>query len=181
MLPLTKGRRVRGAGLAACVAGGAQDAPWRVIGKLDPHLGRYGAALQARIAERGMQTRVTLLPDANGAELRAACERAAALVMLSRHEGFCVPLVEAMALGTPVIAFASSAIPGPLGGGGLLWVSPDPHLFPASVARCPSAGELRPPLGRATERQRVQGPVSTAADWPRLEWIRSATATGDKA
>lgn len=33
----------------------------------------------------------------------------------------------------------------------------------------------------ATERQRVQGPVSTAPFWPRLDWIRSATATGDNA
>ena len=33
------------------------------------------------------------------------------LVCLSEHEGFCVPVVEAMALGVPVVAYAAAAIP----------------------------------------------------------------------
>jgi glycosyltransferase involved in cell wall biosynthesis len=39
---------------------------------------------------------------------------------LSEHEGFCVPLVEAMFFGVPIIAHQSSAIPETLGSGGLL-------------------------------------------------------------
>jgi len=38
----------------------------------------------------------------------------------SEHEGFCVPLVEAMYFHVPIIAYASSAIPDTLGSGGLL-------------------------------------------------------------
>lgn len=41
-------------------------------------------------------------------------------VCMSEHEGFCVPLVEAMKFDVPVIAFASSAIPETLGGAGIL-------------------------------------------------------------
>lgn len=134
--------------LAACVAGAAPQAHLLIIGKLDPPLARYGDALRARIAERGLEARVTLLQDANGAELRAACERADALVMSSRHEGFCVPLVEAMALGTPVVAFDSSAVGWTLGDAGLLWDSLDPHLFAASVARIAGDPELRTTLAR---------------------------------
>ncbi|MEP7044317.1 MAG: glycosyltransferase family 4 protein [Dokdonella sp.] len=122
------------------------------VGKLDANLARYGAALEARIQERGVTAETTLLQDANGAELRAAYERADALLMLSEHEGFCVPLIEAMALGTPVIARASSALPWTLGDAGLLWESADPHLVAASVLRLRNDAELRATLrerGRA--------------------------------
>ena len=121
--------------LDACAQGIAPDAHLLSIGKLDPNLASYGDALTTRIEERGLTSKVTLLQDASGAELRAAFERADALVMLSRHEGFCVPLIEAMALGTPVIALASSAMPWTLGDAGLVWDSAEPQLIAASVAR----------------------------------------------
>ena len=139
--------------LAACKAGIAPDAHLLSVGKLDPSLARYGDALHARIVARGLEASVTLMQNANGAELRAAFERADALVMLSRHEGFCVPLIEAMALGTPVIALASSAIPWTLGDAGLLWESTDPYLIAASIARIRSDAQLRDTL-RERGRQR---------------------------
>jgi glycosyltransferase involved in cell wall biosynthesis len=39
---------------------------------------------------------------------------------MSEHEGFCVPLLEAMHFGVPIVARASGAIPETLGGAGLL-------------------------------------------------------------
>ncbi|HEY0232370.1 MAG TPA: glycosyltransferase family 4 protein [Dokdonella sp.] len=122
------------------------------LGKLDPNLSRYGDALDARIHERGVAAETTLLQDAGGAELRAAYEHADVLLMLSEHEGFCVPLIEAMALGTPVIARASSALPWTLGDAGLLFESADPHLIAAAVLRLQADAELRETLrerGRA--------------------------------
>ncbi|MDD1444213.1 glycosyltransferase, partial [Dolichospermum sp. ST_sed3] len=41
-------------------------------------------------------------------------------VTLSEHEGFCVPLVEAMYFGLPIIAYNSTAIPNTLNGAGVL-------------------------------------------------------------
>jgi len=151
--------------LAACRAGIAPDAHLLLIGKLDPNLSAYGDALRARIAERGVATHLTWLADANGAELRAACARADALVMLSRHEGFCVPLVEAMALGTPVVALASSAVPWTLGEAGITWESADPWLVAASAARIGADAALRDELrarGRA-RYERVFAPAVLAA------------------
>lgn len=45
----------------------------------------------------------------------------------SEHEGFCMPIVEAMACGTPVIAANASAIPETLGGAGVLF-TPGNHV-----------------------------------------------------
>lgn len=39
---------------------------------------------------------------------------------MSEHEGFCVPLVEAMKFDVPIVAYASTAIPETLGGAGVL-------------------------------------------------------------
>ena len=44
----------------------------------------------------------------------------------SEHEGFCVPLVEAMYFDVPVVAYDSSAIAGTLGGGGFLLKDKNP-------------------------------------------------------
>jgi glycosyltransferase involved in cell wall biosynthesis len=46
-------------------------------------------------------------------------------VSLSEHEGFCVPLVEAMAADVPVLAYAAGAVPETLGGAGLLFAPKD--------------------------------------------------------
>jgi len=50
-----------------------------------------------------------------------ACYRAASVFLcLSEHEGFCVPLVEAMHFGVPIIASAQAAVAETLGGAGIL-------------------------------------------------------------
>ena len=46
-------------------------------------------------------------------------------VSLSEHEGFCVPLVEAMVADVPVVAYAAGAVPETLGGAGLLFEPKD--------------------------------------------------------
>jgi glycosyltransferase involved in cell wall biosynthesis len=47
---------------------------------------------------------------------------------LSEHEGFCVPLVEAMAADVPVVAYAAGAVPETLGGAGILFSPKDLEL-----------------------------------------------------
>jgi glycosyltransferase involved in cell wall biosynthesis len=81
-------------------------------------LPRYTLAIRQEIRE--------LMVDAHpvGAvgspELRAMFEAATVVVSASEHEGFCIPLVEAMALGKPVVARACAAIPETVGDGGML-------------------------------------------------------------
>lgn len=62
-----------------------------------------------------------LLPGQLSDEEMAACYRASDyFVCLSDHEGFCVPLVEAMFFGLPIVAHSATVIPETLGQGGLL-------------------------------------------------------------
>jgi len=58
-------------------------------------------------------------------ELAAYYRRAAVYVSLSEHEGFCVPLLEAMAADVPVLAYAAGAVPDTLGGAGVQFAPKD--------------------------------------------------------
>src|SRR4051794_14251253 len=55
-------------------------------------------------------------------------------VSLSEHEGFCVPLVEAMAADVPVVAYAAGAVPETLGGAGVLFSPKDLEVGAELVA-----------------------------------------------
>ena len=80
---------------------------------------RYADAISAQVRELNLpQVHVVGLVD--DAQLAAMFRRAAAFVTVSEHEGFCVPLLEAMAFDVPVIARACAAIPETVGDGGLL-------------------------------------------------------------
>ena len=95
------------------------------VGRTDA-VPRYYAMLLALIAEYDMPPERFLftgqVPDA---ELAAYYRMASAYVSLSEHEGFCAPLVEAMAAGVPVLAFGAAAVPETLGGAGLCFTPKD--------------------------------------------------------
>ncbi len=54
------------------------------------------------------------------AALAAYYRLADLFVCMSEHEGFCVPLIESMRFGVPIVAYASAAVPDTLGGAGVL-------------------------------------------------------------
>jgi glycosyltransferase involved in cell wall biosynthesis len=58
-------------------------------------------------------------------ELAVYYRHAAVYISLSEHEGFCVPLVEAMAADVPVLAYAAAAVPDTLGGAGVQFAPKD--------------------------------------------------------
>ncbi len=59
-------------------------------------------------------------------ELRAFFEGSDIYVCMSEHEGFCVPLIEALYFKLPVIAYNATAIPETIGDGGILMNKKDP-------------------------------------------------------
>lgn len=62
---------------------------------------------------------------------------------MSEHEGFCVPLVEAMFFDVPIIAYNSSAISDTLGGAGILTNTKDPIFNARLIERCVNDELLR--------------------------------------
>ncbi len=117
-----------------------------LIGKTDVHLRAYEMAIHDRIALHKLGHRVRWLLVASEAQLKAAYLASHVLMLLSRHEGFCVPLVEAMAFKLPVVARAAAAVPETLGDAGILWPEADPMLYAASVARIVQDASLRESL-----------------------------------
>lgn len=74
---------------------------------------------------------------------------------MSDHEGFCVPLVEAMYFGVPVLAYDSSAISDTLGGSGILLPTNDPMEAALAADRVLRDPDLRREVV-AEQRRRQQ-------------------------
>ncbi|HEV7527242.1 MAG TPA: glycosyltransferase [Acidimicrobiia bacterium] len=81
---------------------------------------RYQEALDDFIRVLGLDDVVLRPGSVPDAELGAYYENADAFVCLSEHEGFCNTVIEAMALGLPVIARSSSALPATVADAGLV-------------------------------------------------------------
>ena len=73
----------------------------------------------ARAMSRMVPDRFWFTGPVPDTELAAYYRNAHAYVSLSEHEGFGVPLVEAMAMDVPVLAYAAAAVPETLGGAGV--------------------------------------------------------------
>lgn len=120
-----------------------------LTGKLDPQLETYYTELRENIAEHGLAEAVVFTGVVPDAVLKALYLSANLFMTMSEHEGFCVPLVEAMALKIPIVALGSSAIPETLGDGGLIWEDADPHVMAASLNKILSDPDLAYNLGEA--------------------------------
>jgi len=86
-------------------------------------------------------------------ELRAYYEASAVYVSMSEHEGFCVPLLEAMALGLPVVAYDAGAVAETLGGAGVLIEKKQPEVVAELLHRLAKDGDVRRSVLEAQERR----------------------------
>lgn len=103
------------------------DAYYRFIfvGRFDA-VPRYYAMIRALLVEYDMPPeRFMFVGPVPDAELAAYYRSASVYISLSEHEGFCVPLVEAMAMDVPVLAYAAGAVPDTLGGAGVQFAPKD--------------------------------------------------------
>lgn len=96
---------------------------------------RYYAQVRALVSElRMLPDRVWFTGPVPDDDLAAFYRWADVYVSLSEHEGFCVPLVEAMAADVPVLAYAAGAVPETLGGAGVLFSPKDLELAAETMA-----------------------------------------------
>lgn len=112
----------------------------------------YGAWLLGLREVLGPE-RVLLLGRVSAAQLSACFSVATAYLSMSQHEGFGVPLLEAMYRGVPVVAYGAAAVPETMAGAGLATLSGDP----VEVAQLLAVLERQPELRtRVVEAQRAR-------------------------
>jgi glycosyltransferase involved in cell wall biosynthesis len=91
--------------------------------------------------------------DLSDGELAAWYADADVFVCLSEHEGFCIPLLEAMHAGLPVVALGAGAVPETLGDAGLLLHAARPGVVAAAVDRVAGDPVLAERLAEAGRRR----------------------------
>ncbi len=127
------------------------DASLYLVGLL--RLSSYADVLVEMVRELNLPN-VHIVGTVPTPELAGYFAGARAVVTASEHEGFCVPIVEGMAFGTPIIAKACGAIPETLGDGGLL-LPPDagPALFAEVIASVVADDTLHAQLAARAARR----------------------------
>jgi glycosyltransferase involved in cell wall biosynthesis len=93
----------------------------------------YARALRRYVASLELEEAVEFVTGIDDAELAAHYQESDVLVMLSDHEGFGVPLVEAMGHGLPVVAYDAGAVREVLGDAGVLLDRKHPRHVASAV------------------------------------------------
>jgi glycosyltransferase involved in cell wall biosynthesis len=119
-----------------------------IVGKEETRLGAYNRWLREMVRFFKLGDRVIFAGGVTDHELKAYYKVADAFMITSEHEGFCVPLVEAMSMSVPIVAYGSSAIPGTVNGVGLVWEDRDPYLLAESVNSIVKDRRVGAALGR---------------------------------
>lgn len=104
-----------------------------IVGDLDPRLESYHNELRQATSCLGLDSEVRFEGKVSLNVLKAYFLVADFLLVMSEHEGFCVPILEAAHLRLPILAYASSAIPETLGPKGMLFDRLDYELFAAAI------------------------------------------------
>jgi len=115
-----------------------------LVGGTSSH--QYEQALRDFVDALGLGAVVDLSGPVTHSALMAYYASADVLVVCSDHEGFCVPLLEAMHHRVPVVAYAATAVPETLGDAGLLLDVKDPCTVAAAVDRVVTDTALRAQL-----------------------------------
>jgi glycosyltransferase involved in cell wall biosynthesis len=167
--------------LAGQRAGGGSELLF--VGKVSPHKGQHDLvkALAAYRRLYDPQARLRLVGGAISDEYRAAVERFAdelglidaveiagsvtheeliayyaaadVFVCLSNHEGFCVPLLEAMYHRVPIVAYTNTAVPETVATAGLVLPDKQPARVAAAIHRVVTDQNLRAALARAASER----------------------------
>ena len=127
------------------------DAVLRIVGP--PSSAAYSDALRSFVAALGLTGAVDFTGPVPDTVLAAHYRAADVFVCVSDHEGFCVPLLEAMHHRLPIVAYASSAVPETLAGAGIVLPSKAPTTVAAAVHKVVADDGLRAALVAAGTRR----------------------------
>ena len=149
----------------------APEAQLKLVG--DPISSAYLKYLHA-IANTLAPGAVTIETGLSNAELGERYRTADAFLCMSAHEGFCIPLVEALQFGVPIIARPAGAVPDTVGDAAVLVDDPDLAVVAELLHLVVSDADLRGELQRRG-RERVKAFAADAVT-ARLRAAVEATA-----
>ncbi|MDR0359505.1 MAG: glycosyltransferase [bacterium] len=137
------------------------DVPTRlfVVGGPGPH--SYMDSLLLTVGRLGLEGSVTFTGAVSDGRLLAHYEAADLFLSMSEHEGFGIPLLEAMRVGLPIVAYDGGAVGETLGGAGVVLESDETAVVAEVVARMRQDEDLR---RQVAERQRARAVALDAVD-----------------
>ena len=124
-----------------------------LAGGIQDRLAGYQDELRALSAARGVAGSVIFTGTVSEAALRFCYQRADVFLCASEHEGFCVPLVEAMAFGLPVVTTGGTAVPETVGPAGLVFEQGTAEELAEAVDYLVTHPETAAKLGRQARRR----------------------------
>lgn len=135
----------------------------------------YAAAVRRYARRVGVGDSVQIVGAVDGATLAAYYAGADVFVSASEHEGFCIPLVEAMQSGLPVVAYGTTAVAETAAGGALLLDERSALTLAHAVGRVVGDETLRARLVAAGRRRAADFTV----DRTRQRWSEVIAAAVD--
>lgn len=124
----------------------------------------YTMRLDKFVRKLGLGDSVTFAGRVSQEELLDHYRTADVFLCESAHEGFCVPLVEAMLYGVPIVAQDTSACGETLGEGGMLLKNDDPREAALAVDLVVRSEELRRAIRLGQKRQLERFDPANVAD-----------------
>ncbi|MEK6280510.1 MAG: glycosyltransferase family 4 protein [Acidobacteriota bacterium] len=109
------------------------DSRLLIVGKEETRLTTYNRWLRKVAEHLKVDRAVIFTGEVSDEALKAYYSVAHVFMITSEHEGFCVPLVEAMSMKIPIVAYSSSAIPDTVKEAGLVWSEKNPYLLAQSI------------------------------------------------
>ena len=114
-----------------------------IVGSLSMQDKRYYYYLEDMIRNFNLGEQITFHQNTNFNKIHTFYQKAGALIMMSEHEGFCVPIAEAQLYKLPIIALDRGAVGETLGPNQLLFKEPDYDIFAVALHRITQDQKLR--------------------------------------
>jgi glycosyltransferase involved in cell wall biosynthesis len=137
------------------------DTPTRLVLAGGTTSANYRKLVEDEIVNLNLANEITLAGKCTRDQLYFLYREADLYVSLSAHEGFGMPLVEAMAFGVPVLAYSAGSVSATLNGGGHVLMARDPRSVAAGAKYLLEDPHMRSGVLRAQRRalDRYQSPI----------------------
>jgi glycosyltransferase involved in cell wall biosynthesis len=127
-----------------------------LVGKHNPEFQRYSEQIEMAVRDQGLEDSVEILSAASDNDLKTVYLTAHLFLCLSEHEGFCVPLLEAMLHKIPIVALECAAVPETLGACGLTVATMDDGLIVDLMETCVRDDSVQAHLARIGHERYIE-------------------------